>query len=61
MMDSMSAPDTLAAISEIASALRDATDGNEYHAVGLIYDLAEGRTTPEEARAEFAELPLRHV
>ncbi|MFI8988635.1 hypothetical protein ACIG63_27105 [Streptomyces antimycoticus] len=48
-------------ISEIASRLRDATDEGEYHAVGLIYDLANGMTTVAEARAEFAELTLRHV
>ncbi|MFJ9128896.1 hypothetical protein ACIRJS_32825 [Streptomyces sp. NPDC102340] len=48
-------------ISGIASKLRDATDGNEYHAVGLIYDLAKGRTTVTEARAELAELTFRHV
>jgi hypothetical protein len=49
------------AIAEIASALLDATDGDEYHAVGLIYDIAKGRKDAAEARAEFAELSLRHV
>ncbi|MFH9072715.1 hypothetical protein [Streptomyces alboflavus] len=48
-------------ISEIASRLRDATDSGEYHAVGLIYDLANGRTTIAEARAELAEITFRHV
>ncbi|MFI0768593.1 hypothetical protein ACH4TQ_27455 [Streptomyces sp. NPDC021218] len=48
-------------ISEIASRLRDATDEGEYHAVGLIYDLATGRTTVGEARAELAELTFRHI
>ncbi|GGV46108.1 hypothetical protein [Streptomyces spectabilis] len=48
-------------ISEIASRLRDATDSGEYHAVGLIYDLANGRTTIADARAELAEITFRHV
>lgn len=48
-------------ISDIASRLRDATDSGEYHAVGLIYDLANGRTTVAEARAELAEITFRHV
>lgn len=50
---------TLDAISTIAIALRDATDEDEYHAVGLIYDLANGRTDADEALAEFAELKFR--
>ncbi|MGW2113771.1 hypothetical protein [Streptomyces zhihengii] len=49
------------AIATIASALRDATDGDEYHAIGLIYDIAKGRRDGPEALAEFAELTLRHV
>lgn len=57
----MSDSETFAAISEIASALTDATDGDEYHAVRLIHDLANGRTTPEDARAALAELALRHL
>ncbi|WP_063764823.1 hypothetical protein [Streptomyces aureus] len=48
-------------ISEIASSLRDATDSGEYHAVGLIYDLANGRTTVAEARAELADIEFGHV
>ncbi|GHI91703.1 hypothetical protein [Streptomyces olivaceus] len=48
-------------ISEIASKLRDATDSGEYHAVGLIYDLAMSRTTVAEARAELADIEFRHV
>ncbi len=53
--------DVFALISGIASRLRDATDGGEYHAVGLIYDLAKGRTTVAEARAELADIEFRHV
>ncbi|WP_063803524.1 hypothetical protein [Streptomyces silvensis] len=53
--------DVFELISDIASRLRDATDSGEYHAVGLIYDLANGRTTVTEARAELAEITLRHV
>ncbi|MET7321481.1 hypothetical protein [Streptomyces sp. NPDC005549] len=48
-------------ISEIASRLRDATDSGEYHAVGLIYDLAMSRTTVAEARAELAGIEFGHV
>ncbi|MFJ3021446.1 hypothetical protein ACIPH4_10910 [Streptomyces tendae] len=48
-------------ISEIASRLRDATDSGEYHAVGLIYDLAMSRTTVAEARAELADIEFGHV
>ncbi|GAA3957032.1 hypothetical protein GCM10022384_07660 [Streptomyces marokkonensis] len=48
-------------ISEIASKLRDATDSGEYHAVGLIYDLAMSRTTVAEARAELADIEFGHV
>ncbi|WP_406000702.1 hypothetical protein [Streptomyces sp. NBC_00829] len=57
----MSDSEDFEAIAEIASALRDATDGNEYHAVGLIYDIAKGRRDAATARAEFAELELRHI
>ncbi|MEH0428811.1 hypothetical protein QBB34_21250 [Streptomyces stelliscabiei] len=53
--------DVFELISEIASRLRDATDSGEYHAVGLIYDLANGRTTIAEARTELAEITFRHV
>ncbi|MCM8552646.1 hypothetical protein [Streptomyces sp. STCH 565 A] len=48
-------------ISEIASRLRDATDSGEYHAVGLIYDLAMSRTTVAEARAELDGIEFGHV
>lgn len=48
-------------IGDIASKLRDATDGAEWHAVGLIYDLARGRITVDVARSELAELTFRHV
>jgi len=48
-------------ISVIALKLRDATDNDEHHAVGLIYDLAMGRTTVAEARAELGELTFRHA
>ncbi|MCL6734410.1 hypothetical protein [Streptomyces neyagawaensis] len=53
--------DVLALISEIAGRLRDATDEGEYHAVGLIADLANGRTTIADARTELAEITFRHV
>ncbi|MGW1267566.1 3'-5' exonuclease [Streptomyces sp. NPDC002491] len=48
-------------ISEIAARLRDATDEGEYQAVGLIHDLANGRTTIADARTELAEITFRHV
>ncbi|WP_372352666.1 hypothetical protein [Streptomyces sp. KL116D] len=48
-------------ISDIALKLRDATDSGEYHAVGLIYDLAMNRTTCAEARAELADIEFGHV
>jgi hypothetical protein len=48
-------------ISDIASKLRDATDSGEYHAVGLIYDLAMSRTTVAEARVELADIEFGHV
>ncbi|MGW0869918.1 3'-5' exonuclease [Streptomyces sp. NPDC002740] len=48
-------------ISEIAGRLSDATDEGEYHAVGLIADLANGRKTCDEARTELAEITFRHV
>lgn len=51
----------LALISEIASRLTDATDEGEYQAAGLIGDLANGRKTVEEARAELSEITFRHV
>lgn len=53
--------DVLALISDIASRLEDATDEGEYHAAGLIGDLANGRKTVEEARAELADITFRHV
>ncbi|MGW3442208.1 3'-5' exonuclease [Streptomyces sp. NPDC001076] len=53
--------DVLDLIGEIAARLTDAADGDEYHAVGLISDLANGRKTVAEARAELAELTFRHV
>ncbi|MFG2963551.1 hypothetical protein ACGFZS_09705 [Streptomyces sp. NPDC048288] len=53
--------DVLDLIAEIAGHLTDATDGNEYHAVGLIADLANGRTTVADARTELATLTFRHV
>ncbi|MFE2965519.1 hypothetical protein ACFXKC_17935 [Streptomyces sp. NPDC059340] len=51
----------LALIKTIASALRDATDGDVWHAVGLIYELADGRMEPADVRAEFEELDLPHA
>ncbi|MFE2311652.1 hypothetical protein ACFXC8_00375 [Streptomyces sp. NPDC059441] len=51
----------LALIKTIASALRDATDGDVCHAVGLIYELAAGRMDPADVRAEFEELELPHA
>ncbi|MET8475397.1 hypothetical protein ABZY90_19725 [Streptomyces sp. NPDC006422] len=53
--------ETLALIGDIASKLRDATDGNEWHAVGLIHGLARGHTTVAEARAELTGLTFRHI
>ncbi|MFM9675803.1 hypothetical protein [Streptomyces brasiliscabiei] len=53
--------DVFELISEIAGRLRDATDSGEYHAVGLIYDLANGRTTIADARAELADIEFGHV
>jgi hypothetical protein len=53
--------DVLALIAEIASRLTDATDEGEYHAAGLIGDLANGRTTIAEARTELADITFRHV
>ncbi|MFC8436392.1 hypothetical protein [Streptomyces sp. NPDC057253] len=53
--------DVFELISEIAGRLSDATDEGEYHAVNLIADLANGRKTCEEARAELAEITFRHV
>ncbi|MEU4170989.1 hypothetical protein AB0F46_29430 [Streptomyces sp. NPDC026665] len=53
--------DVLALISDIAGRLSDATDEGEYHAVNLIGDLANGRKTIAEARAELAEITFRHV
>ncbi|MDX3831360.1 3'-5' exonuclease [Streptomyces europaeiscabiei] len=53
--------DVFELISEIATRLRDATDSGEYHAVGLIYDLANGRTTIADARAELADIEFGHV
>ncbi|MFE5681695.1 hypothetical protein [Streptomyces sp. NPDC056512] len=53
--------DVFELIGDIASKLRDATDSSEYHAFGLIYDLAMGRSTIADARAQLAELTFRHV
>lgn len=53
--------DILALISTIAGRLTDATDEGEYHAACLISDLANGRKTIEEARAELAEITFRHI
>lgn len=53
--------DVLELISEIAGRLRDATDEGEYHAVGLISDLATGCMPVAEARAALAEITFRHV
>ncbi|MFJ8054923.1 hypothetical protein [Streptomyces sp. NPDC096142] len=53
--------DVLDLISDIAARLSDATDEGEYHAVNLIGDLANGRTTVADARAELAEITFRHV
>ncbi|MFI2033699.1 hypothetical protein ACH470_03205 [Streptomyces bottropensis] len=53
--------DVLALISEIAGRLRDATDEGEYHAVGLIGDLASGCMPVAEARAALAEITFRHI
>jgi len=53
--------DVFELISEIAARLSDATDEGEYHAVGLIADLANRRKTIAEARAELAEITFRHV
>lgn len=53
--------DILALISRIATRLEDATDEGEYQAAGLIGDLANGRKTVEEARAELAGITFRHV
>src|SRR4051812_12416976 len=44
----------LGLISKIAERLEDATDDGEHQASGLIGDLANGRKTVEEARAELA-------
>ncbi|MDT0567883.1 hypothetical protein RM704_10445 [Streptomyces sp. DSM 3412] len=59
--DGDSDSDVFELISEIAGRLSDATDEGEYHAVGLIGDLAEGLTTVAEARTALAEITFRHV
>ncbi|MFD8970509.1 DUF6011 domain-containing protein [Streptomyces sp. NPDC059568] len=59
--DSDSDSDVFALIAEIASRLRDATDEAEYHAVGLICDLAQGQTTIADAREQLADLTFRHI
>jgi hypothetical protein len=59
--DSDSDSDVLGLIAEIAGRLTDATDGAEYHAVGLIHDLAQGQTTIADARTELANLTFRHI
>lgn len=53
--------DVFALIAEIATRLTDATDEGEYHAAGLIADLANGRKTIAEARVELADITFRHV
>lgn len=53
--------DVLTLISEIASRLTDATDEGEYHAAGLIGDLANGRKSVADAREELSEITFRHV
>lgn len=53
--------DVLALISEIASRLSDATDEGEYHAVGLISDLANGVSTVAAAREQLADITFRHI
>lgn len=53
--------DVFALIAEIASKLTDATDEGEYHAAGLIGDLANGHKTIAEARADLADITFRHV
>lgn len=53
--------DVLDLISEISSHLQDATDSGEYHAVCLIHELANGRTTVGEARTELADIEFGHV
>ena len=53
--------DVLALIADIAGRLADATDEGEYHAVNLIGDLANGRTTVAEAREQLADITFRHV
>ena len=53
--------DVFALIGEIAGRLREATDEGEYHAVGLIADLANGITTVADAREELAGITFRHV
>ena len=51
----------LALIGTISSALRDATDGDVWHAVGLIYQLAHGSMDTADVKREFEELNLRHA
>lgn len=53
--------EVLALIAEIAGRLKDATDEGEYHAVGLIYDLANGTATVADCRIDLAEITFRHV
>jgi hypothetical protein len=48
-------------IAEIAGRLTDATDEGEYQAAVLISDLANGRKSIAEARAELADITFRHV
>lgn len=51
----------LALIGTISSALKDATDGDVWHAVVLIDELARGSMDPADVKREFEELNLRHV
>lgn len=53
--------DVFALIAGIALRLQDATEDGEHQAANLIYDLANGRKTLAEARADLAEITLRHA
>ena len=51
----------LALIAEMSRTLRDATEGDVWHAVCLIHELARDRLPQEVVRREFGELSLPHV
>lgn len=53
--------DVLALIAEIAGRLKDATDGDEYHAVGLICELANGRAAVVDCQIDLSHLTFRHA